>query len=58
MPSLLRIQQMLESAWSMGFDMDGSKHFDGNVVNTKSRIGATDIAALLSSRGIKFVLIL
>lgn len=57
MPSLLRIQQMLESAWNAGFDLDGSRHFDGNVVNTKSRIGATDVAALLSSRGIKCTIV-
>lgn len=58
MPSILKLQQLLERAWEQGFDKDGSNHFDGHIVNTKRWTGATDFAALLSSRGIKFVFIL
>lgn len=51
-PSVKHIQEMIESAWLMGFDTMGAQQLDNKLINTRKWIGATEIMALLSSMGI------
>lgn len=48
-PSIPRIQQFIESAWTSGFDRPGSEQLGCKLVNTRKWIGATEIAAVLRS---------
>ncbi|KAH9505628.1 Zinc finger-containing ubiquitin peptidase 1 [Bulinus truncatus] len=52
-PSIPKIQEMIESAWRRGFDPQGCLQLNGKLINTKKWIGATEIIATLSSLGIK-----
>ncbi|XP_005098648.1 zinc finger-containing ubiquitin peptidase 1 isoform X2 [Aplysia californica] len=52
-PSIPRIQEMIESAWKKGFDLQGCQQLKGRLSNTRKWIGATEIVALLSSLRIK-----
>ena len=52
-PSVPKVQQMIESAWQKGFDPDGCRQLAGRVVNTQKWIGATEIVATLSSLGVR-----
>lgn len=52
-PSVPKVQQMIELAWNKGFDPDGCRQLQGQVVNTQKWIGATEIVATLSSLGIR-----
>ena len=49
MPSVYKIQLLLESAWQKGFDPAGCAQLQATVVGTRKWIGATDITAFLSS---------
>jgi hypothetical protein len=53
MPSVLKLQKLLEAAWSEGFDQMGCAQLNGKVVKTQKWIGATEIVALLSSLHVK-----
>ena len=53
-PSIPKIQALIESAWHQGFDPQGCQQLNGRLVNTKKWIGATEIVALLSSLKIRF----
>ncbi|XP_066289693.1 zinc finger-containing ubiquitin peptidase 1-like isoform X2 [Branchiostoma lanceolatum] len=53
MPSIPKIQQMIEEAWSRGFDREGSEQLGGKLRNTRKWIGATEVAALFSSLGVR-----
>ncbi|KAG7210085.1 hypothetical protein KM043_011657 [Ampulex compressa] len=53
MPSISRLQKMIEWAWGQGFDTQGAEQLGGKLVNTRKWIGATEIATLLSSLRIK-----
>ncbi|PVD28838.1 hypothetical protein C0Q70_11433 [Pomacea canaliculata] len=53
MPSILKLQQLIENAWKEGFDPHGSMQLEGRVVNTRKWIGATEIVAVLSSLHVK-----
>lgn len=55
MPSILKLQQLIENAWKEGFDPHGSMQLEGRVVNTRKWIGATEIVAVLSSLHVKWV---
>lgn len=46
-PSIHRIQQMIESAWAAGFDPHGAAQLGRKLVGTRKWIGATEIATLL-----------
>ncbi|CAG5134432.1 unnamed protein product [Candidula unifasciata] len=52
-PSIPKIQQMIELAWKKGFDPPGCRQLGGHLVNTSKWIGATEIVATLSSLGIR-----
>ena len=53
MPSIPKIQRLIESAWEKGFDKQGSDQLGGRVFNTEKWIGATEIVATLASLRVK-----
>ena len=53
MPSIKKIQQLIERAWELGFDLMGKAQLGGNLVNTSKWIGASDVCAMFSSLRIK-----
>ncbi|BFZ09919.1 hypothetical protein BsWGS_12958 [Bradybaena similaris] len=56
-PSIPKIQQMIEHAWNKGFDPPGCRQLGGHLINTSKWIGATEIVATLSCLGIKCQLV-
>ncbi|CAH1799125.1 unnamed protein product [Owenia fusiformis] len=52
-PSIPKIQRLIEAAWIKGFDVQGAGQLGNQLVNTKKWIGATEIVATLSSLKIK-----
>ncbi|XP_014236761.1 zinc finger with UFM1-specific peptidase domain protein-like isoform X2 [Trichogramma pretiosum] len=52
-PSISKIQKMIEWAWAQGFDIQGAEQLGGKLVNTRKWIGATEVVTLLSSLRIK-----
>ncbi|XP_077977028.1 zinc finger-containing ubiquitin peptidase 1-like [Glandiceps talaboti] len=48
-PSIPKLQQLIEAAWSKGFDVEGSQQLGGQVCNTRKWIGASEIVTMLSS---------
>ncbi|KAG8039495.1 hypothetical protein G9C98_008138 [Cotesia typhae] len=57
MPSISRLQRMIEWAWSLGFDVQGAEQLGGKLVNTRKWIGATEVVTLLSSLRIRCQLV-
>ncbi|KAK5892855.1 hypothetical protein CesoFtcFv8_013204 [Champsocephalus esox] len=51
-PSIPRVQSMIEEAWKEGLDPHGASHFSQRLQGTRAWIGATEIYALLTSLGI------
>lgn len=51
--SLYRLQKLIESAWSAGFDTPGADQLGRSLHNTRKWIGATEIIAFLTHLGIK-----
>ncbi|KAF1387517.1 hypothetical protein PFLUV_G00079780 [Perca fluviatilis] len=51
-PSIPRLQRMIEDAWKEGLDPNGASHFNQRLQGTRAWIGATEIYALLTSLGI------
>lgn len=49
MPCISKLQQMIEWAWSIGFDRPGCEQLGGKLYNTRKWIGSTEIVTLLSS---------
>lgn len=49
MPSISKLQQLIEWAWSQGFDEQGREQLGGKLHNTKKWIGATEVVTLLSA---------
>ncbi|XP_050304424.1 zinc finger-containing ubiquitin peptidase 1-like isoform X2 [Anthonomus grandis grandis] len=47
-PSISRLQSLIEQAWSQGFDIQGSEQLGCKLVNTRKWIGATEVVTLLS----------
>ncbi|KAG5878214.1 hypothetical protein JTB14_020791 [Gonioctena quinquepunctata] len=47
-PSISRIQSVIEQAWAQGFDIQGSEQLGCRLVNTRKWIGATEVVTLLS----------
>ncbi|XP_063735261.1 zinc finger-containing ubiquitin peptidase 1 isoform X2 [Eleginops maclovinus] len=50
-PSIPRVQSMIEEAWKEGLDPHGASHFNQRLQGTRAWIGATEIYALLTSLG-------
>lgn len=48
MPSISRLQKMVESAWTQGFDVQGKEQLGCKLYNTRKWIGATEIVTLFS----------
>ncbi|XP_030012827.1 zinc finger-containing ubiquitin peptidase 1 [Sphaeramia orbicularis] len=51
-PSIPRVQSMIEEAWNEGLDPRGASHFNQRLQGTRAWIGATEIYSLLTSLGI------
>jgi hypothetical protein len=56
MPSITKIQELIESAWAKGFDVMGKAQLGGKLKYTSKWIGATDLAAMFFSLRIRYVL--
>lgn len=54
MPSISRLQKMIEWAWAQGFDVQGAEQLGAKLVNTRKWIGATEVVTLLSSLRIRY----
>lgn len=54
MPSISRLQKMIEWAWAQGFDLQGAEQLGSKLVNTRKWIGATEVVTLLSSLRIRY----
>ncbi|XP_059698226.1 zinc finger-containing ubiquitin peptidase 1 isoform X1 [Haemorhous mexicanus] len=52
-PSIPKIQSMIEDAWREGFDPHGASHFNNRLHGSKAWIGACEIYSLLTSLRIK-----
>lgn len=48
-PSIPRLQAMMEAAWREGMDAQGASHFNQRLQGTRAWIGATEIYSLLTS---------
>ncbi len=53
LPSIPKLQQLIERAWRDGFDRAGADQLGARLTNTRKWIGATEIAALLRHSGLK-----
>ena len=47
-PSIPRLQQVIEEAWRAGFDRAGCEQLGGRLINSRKWIGATEVATFLS----------
>nr|XP_023015569.1 zinc finger with UFM1-specific peptidase domain protein-like [Leptinotarsa decemlineata]XP_023015570.1 zinc finger with UFM1-specific peptidase domain protein-like [Leptinotarsa decemlineata] len=56
-PSISRIQGVIEQAWAQGFDIQGSEQLGCRLVNTRKWIGATEVVTLFSYLRVKCQLI-
>lgn len=54
MPSISRLQKMVENAWQDGFDEQGKEQLGAKLYNTRKWIGATEIVTLLSWYVLKY----
>ena len=52
MPSISKLQKLIEDAWQEGFDKMGYEQLGGRLVNTRKWIGSTEIFTFLSYCGI------
>ncbi|XP_071405051.1 zinc finger-containing ubiquitin peptidase 1 isoform X3 [Pithys albifrons albifrons] len=52
-PSIPKIQSMIEDAWREGFDPHGASHFNNRLHGSKAWIGACEIYSLLTSLRMK-----
>lgn len=53
MPSITKIQQLIENAWKNGFDLMGKAQLGGVLEKTAKWIGASDVAAMFLSLKIR-----
>jgi len=47
-PSISEIQQQMEYSWNANFDPEGAKHFSRAIYKTMKKVGAVEVASLLS----------
>ena len=52
-PSVSYLQNLIEKAWSAGFDSDGREQLNGRLVNSTKWIGPTEVMACLANLNIK-----
>lgn len=52
-PDILKLQNMIEQAWSQGFDAKGCTELNGKVTRTKKWIGTTEAASVFRMLNIK-----
>ncbi|KAK9960976.1 hypothetical protein ABG768_008802 [Culter alburnus] len=52
-PSIPRVQALIEEAWAQGADPQGASHFKHRLQGTRAWIGATEIYAVLTSLSVK-----
>ncbi|KAJ1820678.1 hypothetical protein LPJ56_001300 [Coemansia sp. RSA 2599] len=52
-PSVRRLQEMLETAWSEGYDEDGAQQLGHRVLGTRKWIGTTEIYCILAHLGVR-----
>ncbi|KAF4103036.1 zinc finger-containing ubiquitin peptidase 1 isoform X2 [Onychostoma macrolepis] len=52
-PSIPRVQALIEEAWGQGADPQGASHFNLRLQGTRAWIGATEIYAVLTSLSVK-----
>ncbi|KFM75962.1 Zinc finger with UFM1-specific peptidase domain protein, partial [Stegodyphus mimosarum] len=48
-PSVSKLQELIETAWRQGFDPAGCEQLGGRLINTRKWIGATEVVTFLSS---------
>jgi len=48
MPSVCKLQQLIEQAWAAGYDEAGCRQLSGELIGTRKWIGATEIYAVLT----------
>jgi hypothetical protein len=48
MPSISKLQKMIENAWALGFDVQGKEQLGCKLFETRKWIGATEIVTLFS----------
>uniref|UniRef100_A0A2L2YQB0 Zinc finger-containing ubiquitin peptidase 1 n=1 Tax=Parasteatoda tepidariorum TaxID=114398 RepID=A0A2L2YQB0_PARTP len=49
MPSISKLQELIEGAWRQGFDPPGCEQLGGRLINTRKWIGATEVVTFLAS---------
>lgn len=54
-PSISKLQQLIETAWRQGFDPAGCEQLGGRLINTRKWIGATEVVTFLSSFRIRYI---
>lgn len=52
-PSVLRLQELMELSWDSGYDRQGAEHYHRKIVGSSKQIGATEVSNLLSFCGIE-----
>ncbi|GAQ91644.1 HNH nuclease [Klebsormidium nitens] len=52
-PDIACLQQWLEAAWNIGFDVEGADQLDWKIVGTSKWIGTTECAVILRSMGVR-----
>jgi len=52
-PSVETLQSLIEEAWASGFDEPGAAQLGGRLLGTRTWIGATEVAVLLRSQGVR-----
>jgi hypothetical protein len=52
-PSVSYLQNLIEKAWSAGFDSEGREQLNGRLINSTKWIGPTEIMACLANLNIK-----
>ena len=57
MPSITKIQQLIENAWRNGFDLQGKAQLGGCLKATAKWIGASDVCAMFSALRVRCVVV-
>jgi Peptidase family C78 len=52
-PSVLRLQELMEQSWAAGYDRQGAEHYHHKIVGSSKKIGAAEVSNLLSFCGIE-----
>lgn len=52
-PSIPRVQALIEAAWAEGIDPQGASHFNGKLQGTRAWIGATEIYSVLTAHRVR-----